>query len=54
LVGVRKAVKYFSDKVALPDNPDQIQDQFLLQQWHEIEEMLVERGAHDIRVTAFL
>jgi hypothetical protein len=30
---------------AFPDNPDQqIQHQFLLQQWREIEEMLVERG----------
>jgi hypothetical protein len=54
LLGVRKAVKYFSDKVALPDNPDQIQDQFLLHQWREIEEMLAERGVHDTRITAFL
>jgi hypothetical protein len=36
----------FSAKVALSGNPEQVQDQFLLQQWHEIEEMLVERAAH--------
>jgi hypothetical protein len=54
VVGVRKALKYFTDKVALPDNPDQIQDQFLLQQWREIEEMLAKKGAHDTRITALL
>jgi hypothetical protein len=47
LSGVRIAVKFFSDKVALPDNPDRVQHQFLLQQWIEIEEMLVERGARE-------
>jgi ankyrin repeat protein len=39
-----------SDKVALPGNPDnseQIQRQFQLQQWRDIEESLVERGAAD-------
>jgi hypothetical protein len=40
---VKKIVKVFSDKVAFPGNPDQVQHQFLLQQWREIEEMLVER-----------
>jgi hypothetical protein len=48
---VGMAVEYFSDKVALPDNPDQVQDQFVLQQWRAIEEMLVERGAHDTGTT---
>jgi hypothetical protein len=43
LVGVRKAVEYFS-VIALPAGPEQVQHQFLLQQWIEIEEMLVERG----------
>jgi hypothetical protein len=44
---VRKAVKYFSAKVARPDNPDKIQHQLLLQQWREIEVMLKERSVHD-------
>jgi hypothetical protein len=44
---VRDAVSYFSDQVSLPDNPDRVKDQFVLQQWREIEEMLVERGGHD-------
>jgi hypothetical protein len=44
-------VKYFSDQVALPDNPEQVQDQLLLQQWIKIEEMLVERGAADTGIT---
>jgi hypothetical protein len=51
LVAVRWAVKKFSDQVALPDNPDQIQHQFLLQQWRDIEEMMVDRGARDAGIT---
>jgi hypothetical protein len=47
LANVRLTVEHFSDQVALPYNPDQIYDQFRLQQWREIEVMLVERGAHD-------
>jgi hypothetical protein len=47
-------VKYFSDKVALPGNPELVQHEFLLQQWTEIEEMLVERGAADTDMTALL
>jgi ankyrin repeat protein len=47
LARVRIDVKYFSDKIARPDNPEQVQHQFLLQQWTEIEEMLVEREARD-------
>jgi hypothetical protein len=45
LVRVRSTVTVFSDEVALPDNPDQVQHQFVLQQWRDIEGMLVERGA---------
>jgi hypothetical protein len=52
LAMVRSDAKELSDKVALPDNPDQIQDQFLLRQWREIEEMLVEKGAADTDVTS--
>jgi hypothetical protein len=40
------AIKHFADKVAQPeDNPDRLVHKFLYQQWCEIEEMLVERGA---------
>jgi hypothetical protein len=49
---VRSAITDISDKVALPDNPDQVANQFQLQQWRGIEEMLVERGAHDTWITA--
>jgi hypothetical protein len=44
-VRVRRTIKYFFDKIALADNPDRIQHQFLLRQWREIEDMVVERGA---------
>jgi hypothetical protein len=50
LVWVRDAVKYFSDKLALPDNPETVQHQFAIQQWCEIEEMLVEREDTDTRI----
>jgi hypothetical protein len=42
-----EAVEYFSDKVARPDMTDRVQNRFLLRQWHEIEELLVESSAHD-------
>jgi hypothetical protein len=48
---VRDAVKLFTDKVALLDNPNRVEDQFVLQQWRGIEEMLVERGANDSGIT---
>jgi hypothetical protein len=47
LVRVRIAVEDFSRRITFPDNPEQVQYQFLLQQWTEIEEMLVERGARE-------
>jgi hypothetical protein len=47
LTWLRKAVELFSNEVAHPDNPKQVQHQFQLQQWTEIEEMMVERGAHN-------
>jgi hypothetical protein len=53
LAGVRSTVTHFSYTSAHPDNPDQVQDQLLLQQWRDIEEMLVERGAVDTGITAF-
>jgi hypothetical protein len=49
---VRATVGHLSDQVALPDNPDRVIDQFVLQQWREIKEMLVERGANDSGITA--
>jgi hypothetical protein len=44
LTRVRNAVKCSSDQISRPDNPDQIQHQFLLHQWRDIEVMLVERS----------
>jgi hypothetical protein len=46
-VSVRIAVEDFSHRITFPNNPEQVQHQFLLQQWTEIEEMLVERGARE-------
>jgi hypothetical protein len=46
LAKVRMAIATYSRQIAFPDNLDQIQHQFLLQQWRDIEEMLVERDAH--------
>jgi hypothetical protein len=40
---VEKILKILSDKVAIPGNPDQVQNDFMLQQWREIREMLDER-----------
>jgi hypothetical protein len=54
LARVRWTIKAFSNEVALPDNPKQVQYQLLLQQWRGIEEMLVERGAIDTGITDFV
>jgi hypothetical protein len=51
LVRVREAVEYFSERVARPDNADRVQHQFAIQQWREIEDMLVERGAANTCIT---
>jgi hypothetical protein len=40
-------LKQLSDKISLSSSTEQVQDQFLLQQWIEIEKMLVERSAVD-------
>jgi hypothetical protein len=47
LARVRFVVEECSNKVALIDNPDQILDTtwFLLQQWREIEKMVMKKGA---------
>jgi hypothetical protein len=47
LVEVRSAITSLSQAITFPDNPEKVQHQFQLQQWREIEEMLVERGAAD-------
>jgi hypothetical protein len=51
LARVRRSLMYVCDKLALPDNPDKVQHQFVLRQWREIEEMLMERGAADTGIT---
>jgi hypothetical protein len=49
---VHSAITDISDKVLCPDNPNQIRDEFLLQQWRDINAILVERGANDIYFTS--
>jgi hypothetical protein len=51
LARVRVDMKSLSDQSACPDNPERIPLQFLLGQWREIEEMLMERGAVDTGIT---
>jgi hypothetical protein len=53
LTTVRSLITAYSEVITFPDNPKKVQQQFLLQQWREIEEMLVERGAHEIDITVF-
>jgi hypothetical protein len=43
---VNSTVEKFSNKAALPDSPERIKYAFLLEQWREIEKMLVERESH--------
>jgi hypothetical protein len=45
LTKVRYTITHFSDRIALPDNPNRVHHQFVLQQWRDIEEMLVESSA---------
>jgi hypothetical protein len=54
LTKVRCTINYVSDEISDPDNPGKVQHQFLLPQWHKIEDMLVERGALDPWITAHL
>jgi hypothetical protein len=53
LAKVRQTITQFSGLVALPHNPERLQHQLVLQQWSEIETMLVERDAVDTGITAF-
>jgi ankyrin repeat protein len=52
LAGVRLTITDLSDKVARPDNLEKLQHQFQLQQWRDIEEMLVEGGAVGTGITS--
>jgi hypothetical protein len=47
LSGVRSVITDFSEQIAIPDHPYLVLHQFMIQQWREIEAMLVERGALD-------
>jgi hypothetical protein len=44
LASVKDTVQYLSNQSL--DHPDHIQQQLMLQQWREVERMLVEKGAH--------
>jgi hypothetical protein len=54
LTGVRLTITDLSKQIKQPLNLKKIQEEFLLKQWREIEEMLVERGAHETGITALL
>jgi hypothetical protein len=51
LARVRYTLTKYSEVAALPNNPKRAQYEFTLQQWREIEAMLVERGALDTGIT---
>jgi hypothetical protein len=53
LAVVRSTITDFSEAIAHPDYPEKVQHQFVLQQWRDIEEMLVERGCTDTGITSF-
>jgi hypothetical protein len=42
-------IEELSDEVDSIENPRRAEDQFVLQQWCEVEEMLMEKGASDTR-----
>jgi hypothetical protein len=52
LAWVRMTIKNCSDRIPPHDNLNQVQHQFLLQQWREIEKMLVEKGEQDTGIAA--
>jgi hypothetical protein len=54
LAMVRSTITEISSHPAHPDNHDKVQHQFLLQQWRGVEEMLVEKGAHEAGITGLL
>jgi fructose-1-phosphate kinase PfkB-like protein len=51
---VQMNIEKYSYEIALnPNIPDRVQQQLLLQQWRDVEEMAVEKGAHDLGLAAF-
>jgi hypothetical protein len=55
LIRVRSTITTFSCTILLSGcNPLKVQHQFLLQQWRDIEEMLVEMGAHHTGIAPLL
>jgi hypothetical protein len=46
---VRMVIEELSDEVDSLENPRRAEDQFVLQQWRENEDMLMEKGASDTR-----
>jgi hypothetical protein len=54
LARVRSLISDLSDQIVLiHDDPDRVQHQFTIQQWRDIVELLVERGAADTGITTF-
>ena len=51
LAVIRARIITMLNRIALPVNTEKVQDEFLLEQWREIEEMLVERGAADTGIS---
>jgi hypothetical protein len=47
LAVIRSTIITTLNRIARPNNTEKVQEEFLLKQWREIEEMLVERGAAD-------
>jgi hypothetical protein len=54
LARVRSLNSDLSDQIVLiHDDPDRAQRQFVIQQWRDIVELLVERGSADTSITTF-
>jgi hypothetical protein len=53
LATVRSTIITTLNRIARPDNTEKVQEEFLLRQWREIEEMLVERGAADSGIASY-
>jgi hypothetical protein len=47
LATVRELIVSYFECAGSPGNPEMVQDHFMLQQWREIEKILVKRDAHD-------
>jgi hypothetical protein len=51
LARVRETIECFYETAAELNDTERIQQAFIIRQWREIEEMLVERGAVDTGIT---